>query len=323
MPPRGEPDGVALVGTIFDIQRFSFHDGPGIRSTVFLKGCPLSCSWCHNPEGISPEPEILVIPGRCISCEECLAACPHPPRTLPGGRRRSDPALCTRCGRCVAACPTGARRLVGEDLTVAELMTRVERDRPFFEESGGGVTFSGGEPLLQVEFLLACLAECARCGLHTAVDTSGCGAQDTVLEAGRQADLILYDLKTVDDARHREQTGAAVGPILENLAALDAAGATLWVRVPLIPGFNDDADSLEGIGRHIASLQRTRRVHLLPYHRWGAAKRERWAGESGKRGPWAEEAGKAGDARRDPDPDLVRVVQRRLRALGLDVRIGG
>lgn len=257
-------------GWYFNIQRFSIHDGPGIRTTVFLKGCPLACAWCHNPEGQAAGPELRVIEGRCIRCGSCQAACPHGvarPGELP------DPELCLRCWQCVEACPMGARQVVGTEATAGDIVHLIERDLAFYDESGGGATFSGGEPFAQPRFLLACLEELRSRAIHTAVDTCGFVSPRTLLRAAAVTDLFLYDLKVMDPRRHVALTGVPLEPILDNLRTLDRAGARIWLRVPLVPGHTDDPTNLEAIGAFAASLVTTRRLHLLPYHRLGVDKR--------------------------------------------------
>lgn len=261
-----------MTGIYFNIQRYAIHDGPGIRTTVFLKGCPLSCAWCHNPEGRSGSPEILVIADRCMECGACAEACPNPPPVGSAGWERSDLHKCLRCGKCAEACPTGARRLVGEETKVAGLVDKVERDRPFYEETGGGVTFSGGEPLAQGPFLVQCLEECRRRGLHVAVDTCGFASRGLVLQVAGLADLVLYDLKIMNERRHEELTGVPLRPILENLRAIDSAGAAVTIRFPLIPGVTDGAGNLEALGGFVASLRNTRRVQVLSFHRTASDK---------------------------------------------------
>ena len=248
-------------GVCFDVQRFAVHDGPGIRTTVFLKGCPLTCSWCHNPEGRAAGPEIHVFPERCIGCGTCHEVCPT-----------GETATCLRCGACAEACPADARRLIGKTWTAAELVEEVARDRPFFEESGGGVTFSGGEPLAQPDFLLACLGGCRERGLHTTVDTCGYAEGGTILEVARFTDLFLYDLKIIDATEHRRLTGAPVEPILANLRALDGLGSGIWIRTPILPGINDGEGAIDALGRFVSNLPRTRRIHLLPHHAMGRSK---------------------------------------------------
>jgi pyruvate formate lyase activating enzyme len=250
------------------VQRFSLHDGPGIRTTVFLKGCPARCLWCHNPESQSFAPEVLVVETRCASCGTCRTVCPHgaPP---PGS------SVCTSCGACVEACPAGARRLAGREATVEGVMEEVLKDRVFHEESGGGVTFSGGEPLAQPEFLRALLEACRDAGVHAAVDTCGFAPRESVLALVPLVDLFLFDVKLVDAARHLALTGLPVAPILGNLRALAAAHGNVWIRVPVVPGHTDAERDVAATASLVAGLPGVRRVSLLPYHATGAAKARR------------------------------------------------
>jgi pyruvate formate lyase activating enzyme len=261
-------------GLVFNIQRYSTSDGPGIRTTVFLKGCPLCCPWCHNPESMLGGPEVVIHESRCISCGSCLEVCPGDAalHSLQGERRDSE---CTLCGRCVEVCPADARELAGRVMNVQALVDEVARDTVFFDDSGGGVTFSGGEPLAQPRFLIRSLELCRERGIHTAVDTSGFGSREHLLEAAGHTDLFLFDIKMMDDERHRRFTGVPGEPILSNLRALAERHDVIWIRVPVIPGINDDAANLEATARLAASIPSVRRVCLLPYHRTGLGKFER------------------------------------------------
>jgi pyruvate formate lyase activating enzyme len=300
-----------IEGRVFNLQRCSVHDGPGIRTTVFLKGCPLSCAWCHNPEGISEDPELMLHAGRCLSCGACSEVCPVTEDDASPVGSLWDETACLRCGACVEACPADARDLAGRIHDVGELVDLVERDRPFFEASGGGITFSGGEPLSQPEFLKACLKACRARGLHTAVDTCGLAPRGVMLEVAGLADLILYDLKQMDSEAHRRFTGADNVLILENLRALSNSGTELWVRAPMIPGVNDDDTNLDALGAFLSSLPQRHRVFLLPYHPIAEAKTVRLA----RAGGFSEFA--------VPDTGTLVGARRRLQTFGLEVSIGG
>jgi len=256
---------------VFDIRRFSVHDGPGIRTTVFLKGCPLRCGWCHNPEGLAAGPELVWRAERCVRCGTCLTVCPEGALRWDGGTPGVDAGRCSLCGDCAAACYADAREVVGRAMTASALLAEVERDRVFYEESGGGVTFSGGEPLAQPEFLGALLAGCRARGLHAALDTSGEAPWEVVDRVRGAVDLFLYDLKLVDDTRHRRATGVSNARILANLAALAGHGHAIVLRVPLVPGVTDDDQNVGAIGALAASLG-IAEVVVLPFHRLGAAK---------------------------------------------------
>jgi len=262
-------------GLVFNIQKYSLHDGPGIRSTVFLKGCPLCCAWCHNPESMRSVPEILVVDSRCIACGECREACPLSdavPGTGPLPARVTD---CLRCGACTDACPTEARQLLGRKRPVQEVVDEVLKDRVFYEESGGGVTVSGGEPLAQPRFLIALLQSCREHGLHTVLDTTGLGQTEHLLAAADHADLVLYDLKTFDSDLHRRLTGVSNEAILENLETLCRRHQGVWIRLPVVPGYNDDLKDLGRMARFVAGLKGIQQVSLLPFHRTGFHKWQR------------------------------------------------
>jgi pyruvate formate lyase activating enzyme len=261
-------------GLISHIQRYSLEDGPGIRTTVFLKGCPLSCRWCHNPENRLDRTEIMVLESRCIRCGCCSKACPDPDKDL-STNPWDGSADCSLCGACVEACPTGARQMIGRPMTVTELLSEVLPDVLFFDDSGGGVTFSGGEPLLQAEFLCAGLEACRLQGIHTSVDTCGYARPADLAAVAALTNLFLYDLKFMDNARHMEYTGVSNEAILKNLELLGQIHENVWVRVPVIPGVNDDEDQLEAMARFAASVPAVRQVNVLPYHRTGRLKFQR------------------------------------------------
>ena len=267
---RAEPAARAVVT---DVQRFSVHDGPGIRTLVFFKGCPLRCRWCHNPETQRPAPEIRFQPARCIGCGACERACPRGAQRRGPGRDAFDRSLCVACGACAAACPSGALERVGEERSVADLVAVALRDAPFYGLDGG-LAVSGGEPLAQPDALFALLAAAREAGLSTCVET--CGAFDPALapRLAALADTILFDLKDTDAARLRENTGADLDAILRTLRALDAAGANLALRCVLVPGVNLCPSHARGIAEIFRSLAHARSVELLPYHALGTGKAE-------------------------------------------------
>lgn len=256
-----------MKGLLLDIKRLSVHDGPGIRSTVFLKGCPLRCHWCHNPESVSAKPEIGFVERRCVGCGKCAEACPS------GAHRFQDAAhlflreRCSACGRCVEACLAGAVELHGSEASVENVAAAVLEDKTFYEQSGGGCTVSGGEPLLQPEFCAALFKLLRQEGVHCAIDTSGAVAWKAFEAVMPFTDLFLHDLKHCDERRHREQVGASNRQILDNLKRLSERGVPIEIRVPTIPGFNADRESMEAIGSFLAGLKNLVGVKLLPYHR--------------------------------------------------------
>ncbi|MGB9553206.1 MAG: glycyl-radical enzyme activating protein [bacterium] len=251
-----------IKGIVFNIQRYSIQDGPGIRTTVFLKGCPLHCLWCHNPEGINPKPEIVWWERRCLGCKECQKACPLNTDVFPPA---FDP-LCDLCGKCLEVCPAKALELAGKEFTVPELMEEILKDRIFFDVSQGGVTFSGGEPLFQGEFLLSMLQALKEEKVHTTVDTSGYASPELFRKVSETADLFLYDLKLMDEKKHRHFTGVSNQVILENLTLLTKENRKVIVRFPVIPGINDNPQNVQTMGEFLASLK-IEEIDLLPYHK--------------------------------------------------------
>jgi pyruvate formate lyase activating enzyme len=302
---------IELRGILFDIRRYSVHDGPGIRTTVFFKGCPLNCWWCHNPEGKSPEIEIFQRENRCIRCGACLDVCEAGAIVQHNDSFEINRQLCTLCGACVEECYAEARELVGKRMTVAEVLEEIERDRPFYEQSGGGVTFSGGEPLFQPTFLAALLQACRSQGIHTALDTCGYASWETLNRLRQDVDLYLYDLKLIDEERHRQFTGVSNQLILENLRRLSASGHSILVRFPVIPYINDDEINLRQMVEFLSSLPQKTPVDLLPYH---ASALHKYHG-----------LGVAYRLRETPAPDQERLkdIKSFFENYGFNVRIGG
>ena len=247
------------------IQHYCLQDGPGIRTTVFFKGCPLQCRWCHNPEAISPKPEVLLREAKCIRCGECFKPCSH--QTASNLSR-------ARCPECRYSCPTLARQISGTRYTVEALLKELLRDRLFYEESRGGVTLSGGEPLLQADFLRKLLPELKREEISVALDTCGFAPEEVFLEIALQCSLILFDLKMVSSELHLQYTGRSNELILQNLESLTrrADAPRLWLRIPVIPGVNDSETELEAMLRRLESLGGIEQIHLLPYHKIGLEK---------------------------------------------------
>lgn len=258
-----------LTGTVFDIQRFSLHDGPGVRTTVFLKGCPLKCMWCHNPEGLSKKPQLRYNSSACIGCLDCTALCSC--HGDANGRHFFSREKCTVCGRCADACPAGAMELVGREMTVDQVMEKVLADKKYYGETGG-ITVSGGEPLFQSDFTEALLRRAKEENIHTAIETSGYCTEAVFSKIAPLCDLLLMDYKIRDEEAHLRYTGVSSEPIRKNYALAARLGVPVILRCPIIPGVNDNEHHLQGIARAAASISTVREIHIEPYHTLGLTK---------------------------------------------------
>lgn len=265
-----------MKGLIFDLKKFAVHDGPGIRTTVFFKGCPLRCWWCHNPESICPKSELVLFENKCISCGQCFNVCPQQAHEkLPDGSRLYHKDRCALCGKCVENCYAEALLIYGKEVAVEEVMVEIRKDIPFYQNSNGGVTLSGGEPTLQPEFAIALLKQCKVEGLHTALDTCGQVQWKTFEQILPYVDLVLYDLKHIDPTEHKIYTGVSNKLILENLKKLGESGVSIEIRMPIIPGVNDAKEHILRASQFLSQVKNICRVKLLPYHGLSQSKYKR------------------------------------------------
>ena len=299
----------SLRATVFDIQRYSVHDGPGIRTLVFFKGCPLRCKWCQNPESLAREPEMAFFANKCIGCGECAKVCPREAVVFEDGRRINR-ELCDRCGECAEVCYAEALTVIGKEYDIHSLLDAVERDRPFYEQSGGGVTVSGGEPTLQFDFLLEFLRAAKEAGLNTVIETCGVFAWSKFEELLPYLDIIYFDLKVADGEEHRRLTGASNDRIVANARALVKSGKEVVFRVPLVPGLTTTEENISGLIELLRELNQEK-VHLLPYHKMGESKLRQ-----------IDSPLEALGLERFSDEQLAEV-KRRFEAAGLKVFVGG
>lgn len=263
-----------MQGTLFDIQRFCVHDGPGIRTTIFFKGCNLKCFWCHNPESLNPKLEVQYLASKCIGCGKCIICCSNGCHIMDNGMHSYDRTYCLSCGECAAGCPAEALSSVGKDYTVEDVLNIAIRDKKFYDNSSGGITCSGGEPMLQHDFLKELLVAANAVGLNTAIDTAGNVPFEWFEEILPFTDLFLYDLKCMDNTQHTKAVGVGNRHILENIVKLSEAGATIWVRIPVIPSVNDSMENMERTANFLSPLKGVQKVELLTFHRLGGGKYE-------------------------------------------------
>ena len=297
---------------IFDIKRYAINDGPGIRVTIFLKGCSLNCKWCHNPESIPVKQQKMYSSDKCIGSAECITHCPNDALTLTPQGIVTDPDLCQMCGKCAEVCPTKAIEMAGELMTVEEVMVEIKKEVLLMDNSKGGVTFSGGEPLLHHKYLIQLLDACGEEGIHRCIDTAGFVDKNILLEVASKSEHFLYDLKMMDDEKHKEWTGVSNKKILENLIALAETGVDMNIRIPLIKGVNDDDENIHESAKFIAALKGTPPiVNILPFHNIAEKKYEKLGLDYSK--------GTMGE----PDMNRQHAVLEIFKSYGINAMIGG
>lgn len=259
-------------GTIFDIQKFSLHDGPGIRTTVFLKGCQMRCVWCHNPESLRAEKQLAFMEHKCLQCQRCAEVCPHGCHQFAQGRHKIDYSACQACGRCVEACPAQALKIYGQTRDVDDIIAEVIKDKPYFEKTGGGITLSGGEAMFQFSFALSLAKAAKAAGLHVCIETNGASRPERYREIAPWVDLFLLDYKVTDVRAHKSHTGIAKRVVETTLETLNEIGAKVVLRCPLIPGYNFNDEHLAAIRAITARYDAIQHAEILPYHNLGMAK---------------------------------------------------
>jgi pyruvate formate lyase activating enzyme len=264
-------------GIIFNIQNYSIHDGPGIRTTVFMKGCQLKCIWCQNPESQKLQPELFFNAEACTGCGKCVKVCPKGAIEIVEGKSKTNRKLCGGIGKCAEICPNEARTLMGRTATAEEVFKEVNSDSIFYQRSGGGVTLSGGDPVAQPTFSISILKLCKNAGIHTAIETSGCTKWETLSKILEYVDLVLYDFKHMDSTKHKAHTGVSNAMILDNVKRIyHECHIPVLARVPVVSGYNDSVENINATAKFIANeLGLDVKVHLLPYHRLGETKYER------------------------------------------------
>ncbi|MAE61125.1 MAG: glycyl-radical enzyme activating protein [Planctomycetaceae bacterium] len=300
-----------MTGIIFDIRKSTIHDGPGTRTTVFFKGCPLQCAWCHSPQVMDPQPQLVWSDDKCVRCGLCIDACPNGGHELVAdGSRVHHQEQCTLCGACVDVCHADALVMEGREVTVEQVMAELKRHLPSSEDSGG-VTLSGGEPTYQHKFALALLKQSRSEGLHTALDTSGQTPWRTLKKMLPHTDLVLFDINQMGSADPKQHTGMPNGKILTNLTRIGESGVPIVIRIPIVPGINDSREAIENAAACLADVKNITRILLLPYHELGEA----------KYGRLNRDAYKLNDVE-PPEPERMREIAEWMRPCGLDVHVG-